>query len=148
MRDNYIKHDILFKNIKENLPKLEEQFIKSNSHWVYEDGIYRYYHASFKVYCLQAITSEIVEVLKSISPHEDKENINELFLEILNEGTGKTWKPSHNKEWSKICRPIIEAFLQSKFFLEMAIKYGKELNEAPNCLPSGWAALLYFYKIR
>ena len=32
--------------------------------------------------------------------------------------------------------------------IEIEDKYGKELEEAPNCLPSGWAALLELYKIR
>lgn len=148
MRDNYLKHDVLLKNIKEKLSDLEKKLTEVNGHWSYEDGIYRYYHMSFKVYSLQGSTQVIVELLKSVSPHEDKENINKLFMEIFNEGTGKTWKLSDNQEWSKICRPIVEAYLHSKFLLEMAVKYGKELNEAPNCLPSGWAALLYFYNIR
>jgi hypothetical protein len=32
--------------------------------------------------------------------------------------------------------------------LEMAVKYGKELERPPNFLPSGWAALLYLYDLR
>lgn len=148
MIDSYLKHDVLLKNIKDKLPDLENKLTQINSHWYYEDGVYRYYHMSFKVYHLQDITTLIVEMLKSISPHENKEEINKLFLEIFNDGTGKVWKISDNQEWSKICRPIVEAFLQAKFFLEMAVKYGKELETAPNCLPSGWATLLYFYNIR
>jgi hypothetical protein len=45
-------------------------------------------------------------------------------------------------------RPIVEAFFHAKFMLTMAVKYGKKLKEAPNMLPSGWAALLYLYKMR
>jgi hypothetical protein len=97
---------------------------------------------------LQEFTVEIVEVLKSLSPNEDKNDINKDFIEILNEGTGKVWEHSHNQEWSKHCRPILEAFFHAKYFLEMAVKYGKELEEAPSCLPSGWAGLLYLYKLR
>jgi hypothetical protein len=54
----------------------------------------------------------------------------------------------HNQKWAMITRPIVEAFLHSKYFIEMAVKYGKELEEAPQCMPSGWAALTELYKIR
>jgi hypothetical protein len=30
----------------------------------------------------------------------------------------------------------------------MAVKYGSELEEPPNPMPSGWAALLYLYNLR
>jgi hypothetical protein len=32
--------------------------------------------------------------------------------------------------------------------LEKIIKYGRELEEAPPMLPSGWAAVLYLYDLR
>jgi hypothetical protein len=31
---------------------------------------------------------------------------------------------------------------------EMAVKYRKELERPPNCLPGGWAAFLYLYDLR
>ena len=43
---------------------------------------------------------------------------------------------------------LIEAFLHAKFFLEMVVKYGKELEAAQNLLPSGWAAVLCLYDLR
>jgi hypothetical protein len=138
----------LLENIKKNISELEKLLVTVNGDWVYDDAVYRYYHYSFKVYYLQEKTLKIVELLKSISPHEDKGNLNKFFLEILEGGTGKIFESSHNKEWSKNCRPILEAFFHAKYFLEMAIKYGKELDEAPACLPSGWAGLLYLYNIR
>lgn len=42
----------------------------------------------------------------------------------------------------------VEAFLHAKSFLEMVVKYGKELETAQNLLPSGWAAVLCFYDLR
>ena len=45
-------------------------------------------------------------------------------------------------------RPILEAFFHARYMLEMAVKYGKELDRPPNCLPSGWAAFLYLYDLR
>ncbi len=32
--------------------------------------------------------------------------------------------------------------------LEMAVKYGRKLEKAPELLPSGWAALLCLYNLR
>jgi hypothetical protein len=32
--------------------------------------------------------------------------------------------------------------------LEMAVKYGRELDEPTDSLPSGWAAFLYLYNLR
>jgi len=44
--------------------------------------------------------------------------------------------------------PIIEAFQHARYFLDMTVKYGKELDEEPTMLPSGYAALLELYGIR
>jgi hypothetical protein len=71
------------------------------------------------------------------------------LLQIYQAGaSGKRFDWEHNNEWAQHTRPFLEAFFHAKFFLEMAVKYGKELKEAPETLPSGWAALLYFYNIR
>jgi len=136
---------ILLKNIKKNMPLLEELLQKSSDHWNYEDKVYRYYHKSFKVYYIQDLTLEIVNLLNKISPH--KKSLNEDFNDILKEGIFQKWNPQHNREWNKR-RPILEAFFHARFFLEMAVKYGKELDKAPEVLPSGWAALLHLYNIR
>jgi hypothetical protein len=45
-------------------------------------------------------------------------------------------------------RPIVEAFLHARYFLEMAVRYGRELKATPMPLPSGLAALLYLYDLR
>lgn len=137
--------NILLKNIKKNIALLEELLQESFDHWNYEDKVYRYYHGSFKVYYIQDLTLKIVKILKKISPH--KKSLNQDFNDILKEGTFQMWNIQHNQEWNKR-RPILEAFFHARFFLEMAVKYGKELNEAPEILPSGWAALLYLYNIR
>jgi len=139
-------HKKLLKNIKAKLPELEKFLEKINGHWILEDLTYRYYHRSFKVYSLQTYTLKIVEVLKSLSP--DKWDLNEDFMEIVKEGTGKEFKMEHNRNWSKHTRPILEAFQHARMFLIMAVKYGKELETAPQLLPSGWALLLYLYELR
>lgn len=165
----YEAHDVLLQNIKDNLPKLKELYESVSSHWGYEDMIYRFYHHSFKVYWLQGSTMGMFKALLKCAPpmpwlkEEQKrwdnserqqkwgprpKKINHTVINIVKEGTGKTFDVSHNKEWNKNTKPIVEAFFHLKFFLEMAIKYGEELEEAPQLLPSGWAALLYFYNLR
>ena len=154
---------MLLDNIKNKMPELEELLEKINSHWHYEDMVYRFYHHSFKVYYVQGDTIEIVAALKKLTPDMKKlkeeipdlleciESIslfNSQFDDIIKKGTGKVFKSIHNKNWDKHTKPLLESFFHAKFFLEMAVKYGKELETAPNCLPSGWAALLYMYNLR
>lgn len=44
---------------------------------------------------------------------------------------------------------LLEAFFHTKYFLEMAARYGEELEAAPESdIPSGWAALLCLYELR
>lgn len=50
--------------------------------------------------------------------------------------------------WLEVTRPMLEAYFHARFFLEMVIQYGEELDQAPAILPSGWAAVLYLYDLR
>jgi hypothetical protein len=137
----------LLANIQAKLPALIKLRDDVNSHWVYEDLVYRFYHQSFKVYFIQRETQRIVETLRSLAPNGA--TVNSWFEEIYQGGAnGKQFDEEHNKDWTKHSRPFLEAFFHAKFFLEMAVKYGEKLKEAPETLPSGWAALLYFYNIR
>ena len=135
----------LFKNLKAKLPALEELLKTCSSHWGYEDPVYRFYHQSYKVYYLQGSTMEIIKNLQELAPERP---LNEWFLHIVKEGTGKKFKQEDNKNWLPITRPIAEAFFHARYFLEMAVKYGRELKYPPRLMPSGWAALLYLYNLR
>jgi hypothetical protein len=138
---------ILLANIKARLPELELLLEEFSSHWGYEDPVYRFYNGSFKVYNLQDKTRKIMEVLYLLAPKGTI--INGSFQKILTDGmSGKEFNLSHNEDWSRHTRPIVEAFFHARYFLEMAVKYGKELDTVPDCLPSGWAALLYLYNLR
>ena len=143
------KHNALLVNIKRDMPALEKLLSEVDSHWGSEDLIYRYYHGSFKVYRIQNLTRNIYTALEEISPHKKKKIRNERYLKIINEGAkGRAWKPEDNQDWDNVCRPFLEAFFHSKYFLQMAVKYGKEYKKAPRVLHSGWAALLELYGIR
>ena len=130
----------LLTNIKKNLPELEELLEKVSGDW------YRQFHHSLKTYYAQDTTVQIVATLKKLAPKGV--TINEEFEQIFKEGTGKKFNISHNKNWLKHTRPIIEAVFYAKALLEMCVKYGKELEKAPERLPNGWAFVLYYFNLR
>lgn len=135
----------LIANLKASLVDLEALWTKYESSRRYEDPVYRFYHQSYKVFELQDYSVEIVEALRSLLPGRQ---INSKFQTILDEGTGKEFELADNDRWLDATRPIVEAFFHTRFFLEMAIKYGKELDEPPTTMPSGWSALLYLFDLR
>jgi len=135
----------LLSNIKHQLPRLEELLAEVESHWGIEDGFYRFYHQSFKVYPVQQTTHEICDALQNLLPGRP---MNEWFCRIIADGAVGEFDNSHNQDWLQHTRPILEAFFHAHFFLKMAIKYGRELPSAPDCLPSGWAAVLYLFDLR
>jgi hypothetical protein len=135
----------LLANIKAALPELEEMLQQYSSHWGYEDSIYRFYHQSYKVYRVQAATTTIVSKLETLAPGRP---LNEWFMRIVAEGTGKEFAREHNKHWLEVTRPMVEAFFHARFMLELAVNYGRELEAPPRSMPSGWAALLYLYDLR
>jgi len=131
--------------IKEALPQLEELWEQANSHWGYEDPVYRFYHQSFKVYQLQNQTAQIVDALQELAPHLP---LNSWFRQIVDEGAAEQFSMEVNQRWMEATRPILEAFFHARYFLEMVCKYGKELEEPPDSLPSGWAGVLELYGLR
>ena len=135
----------LLSNIKQQLPKLEELLAQVESHWGIEDGFYRFYHQSFKVYQVQQATEEICQALQKLLPNHP---MNQWFCRIIADGTESEFEMSHNRDWLHHTRPILEAFFHAHFFLKMAVKYGRELQSAPDCLPSGWATVLYLFNLR
>ncbi len=131
--------------LKARMPELEALLAKYCDHWHYEDRIYRFYHGSFKVFALQDSTVEIIEILRSLLPERE---LSRSFLAIVEEGTGRTFSLEDNARWLEATRPIVEAFFHTRFFLEMAVRYGRQLERPPESLPSGWATLLYLYDLR
>ena len=141
------KENQLLANIKAKLPELETLVEEVSSHWGYEDSIYRFYHHSFKVYGLQNKTRRIVDALRDLAP--EGQSLCKEFEQIIKEGAGgKEFEHEHNEKWTHHTRPFVEAFFHAKFFLEMVVKYGKEMEDPPEMLPSGWAAVLCLYNLR
>lgn len=147
MLNSLRKDDELLANIQARWSELAELLEEISSHWVYEDLVYRFYHQSFKVYALQSETKRIVAALQSVAPNAT--TFSPMFEEIYQAGaSGKQFEIEHNQQWTLHTRIFLEAFFHAKFFLEMAVEYGKELQAAPTPLPSGWAALLCLYDLR
>ncbi len=143
--DNREQAHELLRQLKVQLPALERKLARASDHWGYEDPIYRFYHQSFKVYDLQTQTLEIVQLLRGLAPHLV---LNDWFMQVVADGTGKRFSLEDNRRWLQVTRPILEAFFHARFFLEMAVKYAKELEAPPRSMPSGWAAFLYLYNLR
>jgi len=136
----------LLMGIKNKMLDLEALLKEINDEGVYEDFMYRLYHQSYKAYNIQEITNKIIETLKGLAPKGV--TLNKYFNEICKNGTGKKFDLKHNSQWLHHARPLLEAFFHARFFLEMVVKYGKELEETPLLLPSGWACLLELYNLR
>jgi hypothetical protein len=133
--------------IKRRLPELEKLLDDQQGMWAFEDLAYRFYHQSYKVFGLQDRTNQILNALQSLVPGLEVKN--EWFLQIVTEGTGRKFDSSStNRNWLAETRPILEAYSHALYFLAMVCKYGRELDEAPSMLPSGWAAVLYLYGMR
>ena len=138
----------LLANMHHHLPELEALLAEVQDPLTYEDRIYRFYYQSWKVYGLQGMTQEIARLLAAIAP--EGRPFCAAFQELLDAGAGEVrFETAHNQAWTQHTRVFVEAFLHAKFFLEMAVSYGRRLEAPPTeTLPFGWAALLCLYGLR
>lgn len=134
----------LLRRMRDECTQLQSLLASASDHCGFEDPLYRFYHQSFKVFWLQSRTEAIVRQLASLLPDRP---LNPMFLDIVRDGTGRTFTIADNQRWRPVTGPIVEAFLHARFFLEMAVRYAA-LDAPPSPLPSGYAALLYLYQLR
>ncbi len=134
----------LLAGLRRDRRELDDLLGRCSGPWGYEDGMYRFYHQSWKVYGLQAATQAIVDRLRALVPNRP---LTKQFLEIVAAGTGKRFAIDHDARWSEETRPIVEAFFHARYFLAMAVRYA-DLEEPPTILPSGYAALLELFDLR
>lgn len=118
---------------------------ETSTHWHVAYRISKFYRQSFKVYDLQRHTKAIVAALRDLLPGRP---LNEWFMKIVGEGTGKKFAMEHNDRWLEETRPILEAFFHARTMLQFIVRYGREFESEPVRLPSGWAAVLYLYDLR
>jgi len=138
--------DALLGRIKQRLPELEELLAQIEDHWGEEDGVYRFYHQSFKVFRLQEFVKTAFKLIEEIGGADDPPC--EWYCQIVKEGTEHHFNERTNAEWLRQTRPILEAFWHSTYFVSMMVQYAKKLESAPRALPSGWAAVLCLFELR
>ena len=139
--------DVLLQNAKARQNELAQLLEEVDREWVAEDGFYRFYHQSFKVYHIQDATTKIVKALSELNPRPEVP-LNDWFMEIVAQGTGRDFEISANQNWTTVTRPMLEAFFHARYFLQLVVKYANGLGTSPQVLPSGWAAVLYLYSLR
>jgi len=137
-----LESDKLLQSIKASLPELTTLLEETDD---VEDGVYRFYHQSIKVYRLQSYTEDIIAKLQTLAPHL---RMNEWLTQIVTEGTGRERDNVDNDNWLATTRHMVEAYFHARYFLEMVCKYGQELDSSPMVMPSGWAAVLYLFDLR
>lgn len=136
----------LLAGMKRERAALEKLRVLMSGEWGYEDTVYRFYHQSMKVHDrAQGPTCEAVELFRKVLPER---KLHEWFERIVADGAVGPFKMEHNDLWLEVTRPILEAFFHAKYFVEMMCRYADELEEPPNLMPSGWAAILYLYDLR
>lgn len=135
---------LLLERLKQHKTELAEGLKAMSGHWTYEDPFYRYYHGSFKVYHVQDTTQRAIKLLRKLLPERE---LNSMFEQIINDGTGKVFDIAQNEYWNRHVRPMLEAFAHAKYMIEMALRYA-DLAQPPQSMPSGYAALLYLYNLR
>lgn len=125
--------DELLASIRRHMPQLID--IKRGADECYEDGMYRYYHHSVKLFVLQRITRHMKDAFCAI-------------------GGGLVALKLHGSSFF-MGRDITEAYHHAYYMLSMMIRYGTWglLEKAPtgqldDAFPPGWAAVLYLYNMR
>jgi hypothetical protein len=135
-------HEALLRRIKERLPRIKKALSRMGD----EDRVYRFYYQSYKVFDLQQDIKEGCQLIKEIGGETDP--VSPWYLQIVKEGTEGNFREDTNEHWLEQTRPIVEAFWHTKYFLTQLARYGRELESAPRCLPSGWTAVLCLFRLR
>lgn len=135
---------LLLGRLKERKADLVAMLARLGESRTYEEGFYRFYHGSFKVYGVQQSTLAAVELLQSLMPGR---KLNLVFEQIIRDGTGKKFEMEHNRNWEAHTRPMLEAFSHARFMVDMAVRHA-DVSVPPRPLPTGYAALLYLFDLR
>jgi hypothetical protein len=101
----------LFLRIKARLPKLEE--VARDLEEAEEDGIYRFYHGSNKVFFLQDPVKAACTLIKEIGGEDDPPNFE--YARIVEAGTAQQFSETTNETWEAETKPILDAFWHTKY---------------------------------
>jgi len=100
----------------------------------FDNGMYRFYSGSSRVFDLQETTGKIAEVLRRIAP--EGRAFCDPFQQILDAGTDRESTLADHDHWLERV---------ARYFLELALKCEGGWRTAPWQAPIGWAALLSLY---
>jgi len=139
------KNQSLLDRIKEAVPLLQNIKRAADREFGAPDLFYRFYYQSFKVYRIQNLTVEMRALFEQLA---DGGKLNSWYLQIVEEGTGKDFDLSHNSEWLKHTRPMMEAYFHSMMFVEQMLWCAENMEKAESLLPSPWAAVLTLFEMR
>jgi hypothetical protein len=120
----------LLSNIRRDAAALIHLLARVNGHGIYEDGFYRFYHQSFKVFGLQESTAEIAAALLRVAP--GGQPFCKFFDAILAAGLGRAFGPEDNDRWVERAAPVVRAIrelhLAAEVFTGMMFRHeGKGL---------------------
>lgn len=135
----------LLTNIKKGRKRIQSLF----DHFRKEepDLVYRFYHQSYKVFIMNSLTAQAMDLFLELAPVDI--TFNSWFLEITGDAVQREFSDDTNANWLAETLPVTQAFWHAKYFLEQMLVAANELDEAPpQVLPSGWAAVLYLYGLR
>jgi hypothetical protein len=135
----------LFLRIKARLPELEE--IAEEMEVVEENGVYRFYHGSFKVFHLQGPVRKAFDLIKEIGGEDDSPLYD--YVAIVEAGAFHKFSRTTNDNWDAETRPILEAFWHTKYFVRMMVEYATKLDRIELAgMDYGLAAVLYLFQLR
>jgi hypothetical protein len=125
--------------VKEHLPRLE--ILLEEMNFLQETLIYRCDQGSFKAYDFQEKTLEVVSFFREIGEIEGL-TLHEYFEEVVSDGIAQK---NLNHEWTVGQRPILEAFMHVRLFLEIMVKYAKNTEPMPSFISYGWLGVMELY---
>ncbi len=112
----------------------------------YEEIMYCYFYGSQKVFQANRFTASGYELLKELDPKE-KKSLNDRYTILIKHALSQSFTPKTNEDWMGSTLFVVDAYLQTKYFLEMASRYHDvKLNILGR--PYGWAALAVLYRFR
>jgi hypothetical protein len=137
--------DALFVRIKARLSDLEAMAEELEA--VEENGVYRFYHGSYKVFNMQEPIKEAFKLIEEIGGEDDPPHFE--YALLVKAGTENDFAGDRtNPNWDAEAKPILEAFWHTKYFITMMVKYGKKLEKVEPPLDYGMAAVLYLFELR
>jgi hypothetical protein len=90
--------DDLLSRIKARLADIDALLTEYAEHWSEEDGVYRFYHQSYKVFGrLQPLTQDGFALISEIGGQDDPPC--EWYCQIVKEGTEHDFNEKTNDEW-------------------------------------------------